>query len=150
MLFQPRQKGLGRENFLKLNDQEEVTGVFRGDIYTFKRHWSDNRSLECPGSGCTLCSTGLKENFPSFRFRINFVTYKDGHFSAKIFEGGGETYDLLVSLDKKFDLSKTLVDITRRGLKQNTKFDFLPRVDHPITPEIEFKIKNVTLVTLQN
>jgi len=42
------------------------------------------------------------------------------------------------------------VDITRRGLKQNTKFDFLPRVDHPITPEIEFKIKNVTLVTLQN
>ena len=149
MLFQPRQKGLGRENFLRLNDQEEATGVFRGEIYTFKRHWSDNRSLECPGSGCTLCATGLKENYPSFRFRVNFITYRDGQWAPKLFEGGGETYDLLVSLDKKFDLSKTLVDITRRGLKQNTKFDFLPRVDQPITNEIENKIKAAVLLPLQ-
>jgi hypothetical protein len=143
MLFVPRKKGLGRENFLRLNDQEEVTGLFRGDIYLF-----DNRSLECPGAGCKLCATQLKENYPAFRFRINFVAYKNGQWIPKIFEGGGETYDVLTHLDRKFDLSKTLIDITRRGIRQNTKYDILPRTDQPITQEMELRINDVDLLQI--
>ena len=148
MLFAPRPKGLGKENFLRLNDQEEVTGIFRGDIYLFKRHWANNRSSECPGAGCQLCATQLKENYAAFRFRINFVAYKNGQWIAKVFEGGGATYDLLTSLDKKFDLSKIFIDITRRGMRQNTKYDILPRTDQPITQEMEAKIKAIQLVPL--
>lgn len=148
MLFTPREKGLGAENFLKLNDKEEVTGLFKGEIYTFKRHWVNTRGSECPGAGCPVCAVDPEKNYPSFRFRINFVTSRDGQWISKIFEGGGETYDLLVSLDKKFDLAKTVVDITRRGIKQNTKYDILPRLDQPLTKEMLSKINSVDLLAL--
>jgi hypothetical protein len=153
VLFTPRPKGLGSENFLKLNDQEEVTGLFRGELYTFKRHWvrgnGKERGEECTGPNCPFCLAD-SENYPSFRFRVNFVTTKDGQWVAKIFEGGGELYDLLSSLDKKFDLSKTVVDITRRGLKQSTKYDITPRLDQPVTKEFEARIKSVVLVPLKS
>ncbi len=147
MMFTPRVKGLGADSFLKLNDKEEVTGVFMGDIYLFKRHWVANRGNECIGEGCPFCAAD-PEAFPSFRFRVNFVTSREGQYIAKIFEGGGETYDLLVSHDKKFDLRKTVVDITRMGIKQNTKYNILPRLDQPITKEMEVKVKAVTLLAL--
>jgi hypothetical protein len=158
MMFIPREKGLGAENFLKLNDKEEVSGVFVGDLYRFKRHWVNGRGSECPGEGCSFCDADAqfnateadlkKHRYAAFRFRVNFVTTKDGQWVAKIFEGGAETYDLLVSLDGKFDLSKTVVDITRMGLKQNTKYNILPRLDQPITKEMKSKIDSVTLIAL--
>jgi hypothetical protein len=147
MLFTPRTKGLGKENFLRLSDQEECSGLFRGDIYTFKRHWINGRSEECKSVACTICASD-PENRPSFRFRVNFVTYKNGQWVAKIFEGGGEIYDLLTNLDRKFNLSSTLIDITRRGTQQNTKYDILPRVDQPITQEMEARIKTIPLLPL--
>lgn len=150
MLFEPRKKGLGKENFLKLSDGEEVTGIFSGAIHTFKRHWSQNtqRSTECPGEGCQICAVDPEKNYPAFRFRINFITTKDGQWVAKIFEGGGELYDQLVNLDRKFDLAKTIVDIGRQGLKQNTKYMILPRVDIPLTKEMDAKVKAVKLLAL--
>lgn len=149
MLFVPRPKGLGKDNFLKLADKEEVTGIFAGEIYSFRRHWSQatQRSIECLGEGCQVCATD-PESRASFRFRINFVTTKDGKWFPKIFEGGGELYDTLTGLDKKFDLSKTVVEITRMGMKQNTKYNVLPRIDQPITKDMEAKIKAVELLPL--
>lgn len=149
MLFTPRQKGLGKDNFLKLNDQEEVQGVFAGALYTFKRHWKNNQSMECIGSSCPVCTTD-PENRPGFRFRVNFITTKDGKWVAKIFEGGGELYDSLVGLDKKFNLSDTVVEIIRRGTKQNTKYDVLPRADMPINKEMKEKIGAVSLLPLKH
>lgn len=149
MIFTPRSKGLGKENFLTLNDKEEVTGIFKGEIYTYKRHWSNNRSQECLGQDCPFCKAD-PENYPSFRFRVNFITTKDGQWCAKIFEGGGELYDLLTTLDRKCDLTKTIVEITRQGLKQNTKYMILPLVNQPITKEIEAKINSVSLLPLSS
>ena len=147
MLFVPRQKGIGKDHFLKLNDKEEVIGIFKGEIHTFKRHWSQNRSLECHGEGCPVCALE-PDRYPAFRFRINFITSKGDQWFAKVFEGGGEIYDSLVNLDKKFDLSKTVVEITRRGLKQNTKYDILPLANHVITPDLQAKINSVELIPL--
>lgn len=147
MLFTPRQKGLGKDNFLKLRDKEEITGLFRGEIYTFKRHWSNNQGVECVGEDCPVCKVD-PENYPAFRFRINFITTIDGKWVAKIFEGGGELYDSLANLDRKFDLSKTVVEITRRGLKQSTKYDILPLVNEQVTSEMEKKLKEVDLLQL--
>lgn len=147
MLFVPRPKGLGKDNFLKLGDKEEVTGIFRGEIYSFKRHWVNQRSAECIGEGCPICAAD-PENRPSYRFRVNFITTKDGKWIAKIFEGGGELYDTLANLDKKFDLAKTVVEITRRGMKQNTRYDVLPLVNQPLTAEMKAKIEAVALLPL--
>jgi len=150
MLFTPRPKGLGGQNFLKLNDGESVTGAFRGDIYKFKRHWVNGRGVECDGPTCTVCKAaqGDKKQFPTFRFRINFVTNKDNQWSAKIFESGGETYDLLETLDKKYDLSKMAVEITRIGLGTKTKYQIFPLKDYPITDELKKKLESVSLHAL--
>ena len=150
MLFTPRPKGLGSENFLKLNDKQEVTGIFQGGIYTFRRHWLNNRGSECPGEGCQICAADPEKNYPSFRFRVNFITTKDGKWVAKIFEGGGETYDILTNLDRKFDLTKTVVEIGRSGLKQNTKYNVIPLTNYPITKEMDAMIKAVTLLALSS
>lgn len=147
MMFAPRPKGLGKDSFLKLQDKEEVTGMFRGDIYQFKRHWMNNRGVQCEGEKCQYCAADPK-NFPSFRFRVNFITSKDGKYVAKIFESGGETYDFLSSLSKKYDLSKTVIDITRMGLNTNTKYMVMPRADVPVTKEFEAKIAAVELLAL--
>jgi hypothetical protein len=147
MLFTPRPKGLGKENFLRLNDQEEATGIFRGEIYTFKQHWVNGRGTECTGSGCQMCASD-PDHYPAFRFRVNFIQSNNGQFSAKIFEGGGGIYDSLVSLEKKFDLSKTIVDIARSGTKKNTKYQILPRVDMPVTQELESRLRAVPLLQL--
>jgi hypothetical protein len=147
MLFTPRPKGMNKDNFLKLNDKEEVTGLFSGDIYTFRRHWDGNRGVECSGEGCGLCKT-ITDKYPAFRFRVNFLIASEGKVFPKIFEGGGETYDSLTNLDRKYDLSKTVVEITRRGLKMNTKYDFLPLVNQQITKELESKIKACELLPL--
>jgi hypothetical protein len=147
MMFKPRPKGLGRDNFLKLNDREEVTGVFRGEIYTFKRHWTGQSSVACTGDDCPVCKVD-SENRPAFRFRVNFITTRDGQYVAKIFEGGGELYDSLCNLDRKFDLANTVVEITRRGLKQNTKYDVLPLSNTPLTKEMRAKIDSVQLLAL--
>lgn len=146
MLFTPRPKGLGKDNFLKLRDKEEVTGIFQGETYIFKRHWTGNQGVECTGDGCVVCSKD--ERYPAFRFRINFITTIDGKWVAKIFEGGGELYDLLTNLDRKFDLSKTVVEITRMGLGQNTKYNILPLVNKAITPEMAQRLKEVDLLAL--
>lgn len=147
MMFTPRPKGLGKDSFLKLQDKEEVIGIFKGEIYTFKHHWTEKQGFECEGANCQHCKNN-PDKFPSFRFRINFVTTINGNWVAKIFEGGGELYDQLENLDRKYDLSKTVVEIIRRGLKQSTKYDILPMVQHPLTKEMEAKIKSVSLLPL--
>lgn len=147
-MFSPRPKSLGSDNFLKLADEEEVTGMFKGEIHKFYRHWANNRSEECPGKAvCEICKADPK-NFASFRFRINFITVKNDQLFTKIFEGGGEVYDMLVSLDKKYDFSKCLAQIVRRGVKTRTKYDIIPLTTHPITKAMDEKLKAVTLLKL--
>lgn len=156
MLFTPRTKGLGGENFLKLNDGEEITGIFKGEIYRFKKHWTNERSIECIGESCSLCRADSEEQdpkkkrYPSFRFRINFITSKDGQWIPKIFEGGGETYDSLTNINSKVDLSKSFVDISRHGVKKNTKYQFFVRSDTPFTKEMAGKIESVSLLPLSS
>jgi hypothetical protein len=48
----------------------------------------------------------------------------------------------------KFELSKTVIEITRRGLKQSTKYDILPMTNQPLTKEMEQKLNTVPLLAL--
>jgi hypothetical protein len=151
MLFQPRPKGLGKDNFVKLGDGQEIMGVFRGTPHTFRQHWINNQSTECIGAECPLCKaeqSKAEPRKPSFRFRINLITTVDGKYVPKIFEGGGELYDDLVDLDKKFNLAATPVSIMRRGLKKDTRYSIIPRADKPVTKEMEELISQVKLLPL--
>jgi hypothetical protein len=149
MLFKPRPKGLGKENFIRLKDREEITGVFRGEIQETWTHWVNRRPIECVGEGCQTCVAAPQAK-ARFRFRVNLVTSKDGKYVAKIFESGGETYDAFAAWGAKFDLTKMIVDIQRVGSGQDdTKYVLMPRVDKPITPEMEAQISAVTLIPLK-
>ena len=151
MLFNPRPKGLGRDNFVKLNDGQEITGVFRGVPHTFRRHWEGNRGSECIGAECPLCkaeSEKKEPKRPAFRFRINLLTSAEGKYAPKIFEGGGELYDELSSLDKKFNLAQTPVTITRRGTGTNTRYSIIPLPHMPVSKEMDKQISAVTLLPL--
>jgi hypothetical protein len=147
MMFIPRPKGLGSEKFLKLNDKEEVSGFFKGEIYIFNHHWSNKRGVECTGTDCPICAID-PDNRANFRFRVNFIISNNDQWIPKIFESNGETYDSLVKLDRKYDLTKTLVEITRSGVQQNTKYHILPVANYPITKEMQDKLNAVTLLPL--
>lgn len=134
MMFTPRQKGIGKDNFIKLQDRESVIGVFVGEIFTFKRHWINDRGEICQGGKekCQFCKDDPK-TYPSFRFRVNFI---NDTMCAKIFEGGGEAHDALCLLDKKYDLSKTLVEIIRKGKGTRTTYDFEILTDQKVPTDI--------------
>ena len=146
MLFTPRKKGISTENFIRLQDGQEVTGIFAGMPDTFKIHWLNNKTSICE-DGCSVCRD-FPDNKPKFRFRINLVTQENGKWIPKIFEGGGPLFDDLVAKDAKFGLHKTLIEISRRGTKADTKYEVLPRLDIVVTPEMIKEIKTVKLHVL--
>jgi hypothetical protein len=133
--------------FVKLDDKQKIQGVFRGDPKSFRKHWVNNRTQECPGVGCVLCKDGEKS---SFRFRINFVTKDEaGAFQAKVFEGGWKMYQALKALHEgDYNLEKTVVVITRNGKGTDTTYTILPAKQHEITPETEKLLSQVQLVAL--
>lgn len=144
MMFAPRSKGPGKDNFLKLNDRESVNCLFRGDFYKFRAHWENNRTVECPGKEtCIICKND-PEAYPSFKCRMNLIT---DDLVSKVWEVGGEVYDTLCVLDKEHDLSKTFVKITRRGLKTKTSYE-LDVIDQEVPTKIMEKINAIPLLPL--
>ena len=113
------------KNFIRLKDGESVVGVFRSDPHDFRVHWDHGQSIECVGAGCPQCKAGSKS---AFRFRINFITQENGAYVAKIFEQGKAVYMALGALHSSgYDLTKTVVSITRTGSgKNDTQYNVLP------------------------
>lgn len=149
MMFKPRPKGLGKDNFLKIEDGGEVTGVLKGEVHAFRKHWMGGNmpSVECPGKDCPVCATNPPKGAAP-RYRVNFITSKDGQWSAKIFEFGNELYDQFFALNKKFDIANIVLDIGRTGKDKNTRYNILARPDIQITKEMRAKIDAVPLLAL--
>lgn len=151
MIFNPRPKtlGLGAKAYVSLKDGEEITGVFRGNPYTYYRHWTGTNGVECTRKlmgTCDLCETSEKK--AAYRFKMNFITSVDGKYVAKVFEGGGDLYDELANLHKKFNLAVNPVEITRRGTGTSTRYTILPLVNAPLTNEMQMQIEAVPLLKL--
>ena len=106
----------GSKNFLKLKDKETVQGMFRGEPETFHVVWRENKSHVVP------------EGTPKsqFRFRINFIVKENGAFVSKIFEQGATMYNQLKDLHTEFDLTTTVVKITRSGSGMDTTYSVMP------------------------
>lgn len=153
MQFLAAQNGGGEDSksFLKLKDKESVRGVFRGDPYDFKKHWTGTRSEVCLGQGCALCAADPGKK-PSFRFRINILVKDEkGAYVSKIFEQGWTVYLQLADLHKVYPLDKTVMRITRSGSGQNdTHYSILPEPRGDVTPQMEALFSKVPLQVLHH
>lgn len=143
MKFRPKSEDT--RNFVKLKDGESIVGVFRGELYEFKKHWADNRSTLCEGvESCVLCKAGQK---PTFRFRANFLV-KEGkdEYVAKVLEQGWTFYGLLRTLNEgDYDLEKYVMKITRNGTGLTTSYSVIPAPNGLVSSETEKKLKDVVL-----
>lgn len=138
-------------NFVKLKDGERIVGVFRGDVYKYKQHWSNNKSETCTKEATGSCPHCAEGKRPGFRFNLNFLTMNsEGVFEAKIFQGGAKVYNTLKGLhESDYNLEKTMVSIARAGsTKDDTVYTILPTRDCDITEAKEAVISKVPLLDL--
>lgn len=124
--------------FLKLKDKERVKGVFVGDPVIFRQHWIENRSQLCTGKAtCDHCKAGDKSKF---RFRINFITKVDGVQVAKVFEQGyGFFKDLKEMHENDYNLTETLISLSRSGTGTDTEYRITPVKDNDGLKPADFK-----------
>lgn len=143
-----RSNSEGTMNLIRLKSGESLRGVFRGDVHEFKQHWSENRSVVCPGLNlCEKCANGEKA---SFRFSINFVLKENEHYIAKVWEQGWQTYLALKALHEGgYDLEKYLMKISRSGATKNdTTYSIVPVPNGLLSPAQLVEVSKVKLVQL--
>lgn len=117
MKFTPRPQKESKGNlFLKLGDGDSIKGIFKGDIYTFYAKWV---------TGKLVVSTGNDPDAHA-RHKLNFITSDEGKYVAKIFEFSDPVYEQLMTLNEEYPLEQTLLTITRKGSKQDTRYSFIP------------------------
>lgn len=135
------------EDFIRLKDREKVTGIFRGDIFTFHRHWIGRNPKPCTGPACELCKS---EHKPKFTFNVNFVVKAaDSSYVPKLFQGGWRLYQQLKSINSDYDLEKTIISITRNGTDTNTTYAILPIKDYNVSAELEHKLGKLSLLDIK-
>lgn len=141
-------KGLGSQSFIKLKDKERISGVFAGDPFTFRDHWTGQRGEMCTANGgvCKHCENGNK---PKFRFHLNFIT-KDqgGGYVPKIFAGGWTVYSSLKLLNEEYDLSNTIVSITRNGNGTDTTYLIMPTKESKVSEALQAELAKIQLLEL--
>ncbi len=120
------QKGEGAHKFLKIKSGESVKGVCRGEVYEFYIKWEGNNSLVVTSS-----TPGAKP-----RFRINFVVKEDGKFTSKIFEFGPMVSNQLHDMSEDYDLSETVIKISKSGQGLETQYSVIPLKDPAPLAEI--------------
>jgi len=119
--------GVSGKDFIKIEPDTRVMGVFIGDEEVFKTHWINNRSVRCSlDSSCPHCAGGDK---PKSRFRVNFITKVNGALTSKIFESGYGAYTSLLSIQKQLGtdrFNRSTFSISRSGSGTKTTYTFLP------------------------
>jgi len=116
-MFHDREKTGGDKKgggiFLKLGDGDNYNGVFAGEPITFYQKWDGGRYVDCDS----------KEDGAKLRFKVNFIIKENGALASKIWSASAPVYDRLAHLSKLCDLKSSLVNISRRGLSKDTRYD---------------------------
>ncbi len=105
-----------QSNFVRLKDGETISGIPRGEIHHAYIVWENRKRREV--------SKGTPD--AKFRFSMNFVVKEGTSYVAKIFEGGTMVYKQLKKLSKDYDLTETVIKITREGSELDTEYDVIP------------------------
>lgn len=113
--------------FLKIKSGESIKGVCRGEVYEFYTKWIDGKSHVV-----TKGAPGAKT-----RFRINFIVKDESKFIAKIFEFGAMISNQLYEMSQDYDLSETVIKVSRTGSGLDTTYSVIPLKDAPPMGEIK-------------
>ncbi len=125
----------GPSKFLKLTDGQSIVGVFRGEIHSFYMKWVNGKSF----------TSSPDEPGAKVRFKLNFVTYENDVFVAKVFEFPQTVYNQLANKAEEFDLEKTKVRIMRKGIGTDTEYIFTALPKEPISPAMMKAIEETPL-----
>lgn len=120
-------RGPSDPNIIRLKSGESVTGVLRGDPYTFEHAFK-------PGDK------------PKFRFKLNIIVPDQGNLTAKVIEGGWKLYNQLADAHKAgWDLEKSYTKISRQGSTVNDTVYSATVMPTPVSAETLAKVANVRL-----
>ena len=138
MKFQERAKKQSGDSsrYLKVGDGETVSGIFRGEVYSFHVKWVGGKSQV----------TDSNDREAKLRHKVNVVVYEGNKFVAKVFEFPDGVYEQLGEVNKKCGgaLEKFKVKIARSGIEKATRYFFLPE-EKPLS---EVVLKAIALVDL--
>jgi len=121
---------------LRLEDNQSVIGILRGEPYEYRTHWGEGKSYVCSGDGCTFCQEGKKSNF---RFRMEIFLPKMG---IKILDQGYQFYKSLREINEKAPLETRVIKITRKGALRDTKY-FVELMPDEVNPALIDKINQL-------
>lgn len=121
--------------FLKLEDGQEVVGVFRGDPFLFYKE-------KYPGKR----EYAHKVQGSSFRFRINFVMKVGDGYEPRILEQGSLLANVMTAHKAEYGID-CWYKIKREGTKLDTEYHLFYKGD--LTPEELEKVNEVSLVELK-
>lgn len=127
-------------DYLKLQDGQSISGVFRGEVYSFFIKWNEGKTEEVIEG-----TPGAKQ-----RFRLNFVIWENDRFIAKIWDFGVPFYNDLAEMNEVYPLQETKVKITRKGIKLGTIYNIIPLLNEKdkLHPNHKIEIEKVQLNVL--
>ena len=116
-------KKKGSSIFIKMKSGDSVTGVLVGEPKIFYCEWVNGKP-----SKSEIEFQGSKR-----RFLSNFAVVENGTFVMKVFENSDNVYKKIAKLNAGgYELSETLLTITRDGERLDTEYSVLPS-PHPLT-----------------
>lgn len=149
MKFNAESGAMDSKNYLRLKDKESAVGLFVGEPYDFRGHWTGKQLDLCSEDNlCSHCATGLKS---TFRFRSNIIVKEGESYVARIFEQAWTVYETMKKLNSEYDLEKHLVRISRSGTGlSDTAYSIIPVKDGEVKPELAKKLAVIPLHDLKH
>ena len=125
----------GGSYYVKLKSGESIEGIFAGDPHTYYQVYGDNTEYERPGG----------DRRP--KFKINFLTWRDGQLEASIFRGGSIIRNTLLDVVDEYGL-ECVYKIKRTGsTKDDTRYSILFKRE--LTPEEKELVGRTRLLRLE-
>lgn len=140
MLQNPKEVGAkGESPFIKIEPNETIRLLI---LATDKTDWvffkKDFESMKTYPATEVVPGDNVK-----WRFRVNVVPAEAGKEpQAKIFEHGAMVYEQLFDLSKEYDLSQTVIAITRTGSGLRTTYKIMPAAKQP-SAEMLTRLRNL-------
>lgn len=120
----------GSSRFLKIKSGESVKGVCRGEVYEFYQKWENGKSIS---------SLKPQQGFRP-KWRVNFIVFEAGAPKSKILEFGPMISNQLAALSEDYNLSETIIKISKTGSGMDTDYSVIPLKDKPFGEYVELQI----------
>lgn len=123
--------------FVKIESGQSMAGVLRGAPVFFKQVWNEGEEKQV---------FSMDHQGGAKRFRMNFLTYSDGQWSALILENGPRLYAQIEEENSMRPIENSVVKLTRNGSGKNTTWDL--RFVKEVPEEARAVLDNVELLDL--